>query len=140
MLRAHTAAAVRAAEEPLLAAGRGPELMRTAALGLAHGVAGVLRARGRRVYSARAVLLAGSGNNGGDALYAGAWLAARGSRTTALLTGARTHPEALAAFVKAGGRRLALVPGPVSAGPVPASPAPAGPSPSSPSRHDGEGA
>ncbi|MBP2413360.1 hydroxyethylthiazole kinase-like uncharacterized protein yjeF [Arthrobacter stackebrandtii] len=108
MLRAHAAAAVRAAEQPLLAAGRGPDLMRKAALGLAHGVAGVLRARGRGVYGARAVLLAGSGNNGGDALYAGAWLAARGTRTTALLAGARTHPEALAAFVQAGGRCLEL--------------------------------
>ncbi len=106
MLSAHTAAAVRVAEGPLLAAGRGPALMRTAALGLAHGIASVLRARGGRIYGARAVLLVGSGNNGGDALYAGAWLAARGTRTTALLTGARTHPEALAAFVAAGGRCL----------------------------------
>ncbi|AIY01678.1 hypothetical protein ART_2079 [Arthrobacter sp. PAMC 25486] len=112
MLRAYTAAAVRAAEQPFLAAGRGPELMRTAAHGLAMGVAATLRSCGRGVYGARAVLLIGSGNNGGDALYAGAWLASRGTRTTALLTSDRTHPEALAAFEKAGGRCLSLLPGP----------------------------
>lgn len=112
MLRAHSAAAVRAAEQPLLAAGEGPALMQTAAYGLAMGVAATLRARGTGLYGARAVLLAGPGNNGGDTLFAGAWLASRGTRTTALLTSARTHPEALAAFVAAGGRCLALEPGP----------------------------
>lgn len=103
MLSAYTAAAVRAAEQPLLAAGRGPELMRKAAHGLAMGVVASLRDRGQGVYGAKAALLIGSGNNGGDALYAGAYLAARGARTTALLTDAHTHPEALAAFEQAGG-------------------------------------
>ncbi|MGO2540254.1 MAG: NAD(P)H-hydrate epimerase, partial [Specibacter sp.] len=107
MLSAHSAAAVRAAEQPLLAAGRGPELMRAAAHGLAMGVVSILRTRGRGVYGANVVLLIGSGNNGGDALFAGAYLAARGARTTALLTGARTHAEALAAYEKAGGRCVA---------------------------------
>ena len=114
MISAHSAAAVRAAEAPLLAAGRGPELMRTASYGLALGVVTTLRSRGQGVYGAKAVLLVGSGNNGGDALFAGAWLAARGARTTALLTGARTHTQALAAFEKAGGRCVYL---PAAAGP-----------------------
>jgi len=108
VLRAYTAAAVRAAEQPLLDAGHGPELMRRAAHGLALGVRSVLRSRDARVYGSRVVLLVGSGNNGGDALYAGAALAAAGSRTTALLTSDRTHPEALLAFGKAGGRVLRL--------------------------------
>ncbi|MHA7268313.1 NAD(P)H-hydrate dehydratase [Arthrobacter sp. HLT1-20] len=108
MLHAYSAAAVRAAEQPLLDAGRGPELMHKAAHGLAMGVVSVLRARGRGVYGARVVLLVGSGNNGGDTLYAGAYLAARGARTTALLTSARTHTKALLAFEKSGGRRVAL--------------------------------
>lgn len=107
MLSAHSAAAVRAAEQPLVAAGRGPELMRAAAHGLAMGVVSILRTRGRGVYGANVVLLIGSGNNGGDALFAGAYLAARGARTTALLTGAHTHAEALAAYEKAGGRCVA---------------------------------
>ena len=104
MLHAYTAAAVRAAEQPLLDAGHGPALMQRAAHGLATAILGVLRRRGRPVYGARVVVLAGSGNNGGDALYAGAYLARRGARTTALLTSTRTHPEALLAFEKAGGR------------------------------------
>jgi len=135
VLRAYTAAAVRAAEQPLLDAGRGPELMRRAAHGLAMGVRRVLRERGRGVYGARVVLLIGSGNNGGDALFAGAHLAAGGARTTALLTTARTHPDALAAFLKAGGRvvRLSAAPAPAAAwvgtaskdtGPEGAAPAP----------------
>ncbi|MDJ0315185.1 NAD(P)H-hydrate dehydratase [Arthrobacter sp. H35-D1] len=109
MISAYSAAAVRAAEAPLLAAGRGPELMRTAAHGLARGVAAMLRTRGRGVYGAKVVLLVGPGNNGGDALFAGAWLAARGARTTALLTGGRTHPDALAAFQGEGGRCISLL-------------------------------
>ena len=113
MISAHSAASVRAAEAPLLAAGLGPELMRTAAYGLAQGVVATLRARGCGVYGARVVLLVGPGNNGGDTLFAGAFLAARGARATALLTSARTHPDALAAFVAAGGRRISF---PVDAG------------------------
>ena len=95
MLRAHTAAAIRAAEQPLLDAGHGPALMQRAAHGLAQGVVGVLRGRGLRVYGSRVVILAGAGNNGGDALYAGAALAARGARTTALLTSASGWVRAL---------------------------------------------
>ena len=37
------------------------------------------------VYGARVTLLVGAGNNGGDALFAGARLAARGAQVTALL-------------------------------------------------------
>ncbi|WP_425860024.1 NAD(P)H-hydrate dehydratase [Arthrobacter sp. TWP1-1] len=108
MRHAYQASAVRAAEQPFLAAGQGPILMRTAAHGLGMGVASVLKSQGRRIYGARVAILVGSGNNGGDALYAGAWLATHGARTTALLAGSRTHPDALTAFEKAGGRCLAL--------------------------------
>ena len=112
MISAHTAAAVRAAEEPLLLAGRGAELMLRASHGLALGVVKTLRSRGCGIYGSRVLVLAGSGNNGGDALYAGAYLAARGARTTAVLAGARTHPEALAAFRRAGGRCVRLADAP----------------------------
>lgn len=115
MPSAHTAAAVRAAEQPLLDAGQGPGLMRLASHGLAMGVVSTLRARGAGIYGSQVVLLVGSGNNGGDALYAGAFLAGRGAGVTAILTGSRTHPEALAAFEKAGGRWLTLAGG--AAGP-----------------------
>ncbi|WP_051297290.1 bifunctional ADP-dependent NAD(P)H-hydrate dehydratase/NAD(P)H-hydrate epimerase [Brevibacterium album] len=152
---AYTAEAIRAAERPLLDAGRGERLMRTAAAGLAavcrrvlvHGraevggshpvrrhvapeggtgcetaaeaaggaVAGASRgavaeaprgavagtARGA-VTGARVAVLAGPGNNGGDALYAAANLASRGAHVTILAPLGRLHPEAVRAARSAG--------------------------------------
>lgn len=94
-------AAVRAAEEALMA--RLPEgaLMQRAAAGLATKCAAAVE----RVYGARVVLLIGAGNNGGDALYAGARLAGRGASVTALLLNPdRAHPGGLLALKTAGGR------------------------------------
>jgi hydroxyethylthiazole kinase-like uncharacterized protein yjeF len=94
-------AAVRAAEESLMA--RLPEgaLMQRAAAGLATKCASALG----RAYGARVVLLIGAGNNGGDALYAGARLAGRGAAVTALLLNPdRAHADGLRAFRRAGGR------------------------------------
>lgn len=103
MRYAHTVETVRAAEAALMA--RLPEgaLMQRAAAGLAAACADVLG--GRRVYGARIVVLAGSGANGGDALYAAARLARRGAGVRALLlTPERAHPGGLAALLSAGGR------------------------------------
>ncbi|MFF3065167.1 NAD(P)H-hydrate epimerase [Oerskovia sp. NPDC057915] len=113
MIEAFTAAQVRAAEEPLLA--RGIPLMERAAFALATVVAKDLRsgprgrtpdgaARPRRVTGRRVVLLVGSGNNGGDALFAGAFLARRGVAVEAVCTSDRPHAEGLAALRRAGGR------------------------------------
>lgn len=55
------------------------------------------------VYGARVVLLVGSGNNGADALWAGARLARRGAAVTAVLAGDAVT-DALEAFRVAGGR------------------------------------
>lgn len=93
---------VRAAEEPLLAAG--VPLMDRAAFALATVVASELRDRRGRVGGARVVLLVGGGNNGGDTLWAGARLLRRGAEVTALLVSERVHPEGSAAFREAGGR------------------------------------
>ena len=61
------------------------------------------------MYGARVTLLVGAGNNGGDALYAGAALARRGARVTAvLLSPDKAHPGGLAALRRAGGRVAAL--------------------------------
>lgn len=85
-------------------------LMQRAAAGLAAACAGMLV----RTYGSRVVLLAGSGDNGGDALHAGARLARRGAGVTAvLLTPDRAHPGGLAALRAAGGRAV----GPEEAGP-----------------------
>ncbi|MCA0146102.1 NAD(P)H-hydrate dehydratase [Blastococcus sp. LR1] len=103
MIGLHTAAEVRAAEEPLLAALPDGALMQRAATGLG---AVCLRLLGRP-YGAGVVLLVGAGNNGGDALYAGALLAGRGARVTAvLLSPDRAHPGGLAALRRAGGRAV----------------------------------
>ncbi len=109
MLLAWDAAAVRAAEAPLLAAG--VPLMDRASFALAVIVARELRERRGRVGGARVVLLVGSGNNGGDTLFAGAHLARRGAAVTALLTAERVHDAGLAALRSAGGRVLRLTSG-----------------------------
>ncbi|WP_153539237.1 NAD(P)H-hydrate dehydratase [Streptomyces sp. RB17] len=100
MRSAYSVETVRAAERALMA--RLPEgaLMQRAAAGLAAASAELLG----RVYGSRVVLLVGSGDNGGDALYAGARLARRGAGVTAvLLTPERAHPGGLAALRRAGG-------------------------------------
>ena len=84
-------AAVRAAERPLLEAGRGDELMRRAAWALAGHVLDVLRERKGRVAGTVAAALVGSGNNGGDALWALAFLRRRGVACTAVPTSRDEH-------------------------------------------------
>lgn len=105
MRHAHDVETVRAAEEQLLAALPPGALMQRAAAGLATTCAALLG----RVYGARVTLLVGSGNNGGDALYAGARLAARGARVDALLLSGRPHPDGLEALRRAGGRVVGVV-------------------------------
>ncbi|MEE6274402.1 bifunctional ADP-dependent NAD(P)H-hydrate dehydratase/NAD(P)H-hydrate epimerase [Georgenia wangjunii] len=104
MLRAYTAAAVRAAEEPLVAAGAPDALMREAAFALGTAVLGELRGRGARVPGSVVLLLVGGGANGGDALYAGVRLAARGALVHAALCSEQVHAPALAAARRAGVR------------------------------------
>ena len=92
---------IRAAEAALMARQPDGALMARAAGGLAVECAELLG----RTYGARVVLLVGAGNNGGDALYAGAALARRGAAVRAvLLAPERTHAGGLAALHRAGGR------------------------------------
>ena len=100
MRRAHTVEQVREAERALMA--RLPEgaLMQRAAAGLAYAVLDLLGS----AYGRRVVLLVGSGDNGGDALYAGAMLARRGCAVEAVLLSERVHEGGLAALRAAGGR------------------------------------
>ena len=74
-------------------------LMQRAAAGLAHAVLDLLGGG----YGRRVVLLVGSGDNGGDALYAGAQLCRRGASVEALLLGSTCHRDGLAALLAAGG-------------------------------------
>jgi len=100
MTDGYSAAQIRAAEAPLLAAG--VPLMQRAAAGLAREVRGVL---GRD--DGRVLVLAGSGDNGADALYAAGHLASAGMTVSILRTGDRIHAEALAAALASGATELA---------------------------------
>ncbi|MFF3061788.1 MULTISPECIES: NAD(P)H-hydrate dehydratase [unclassified Streptomyces] len=104
MRTAYSVETVRAAERALMARLPDGALMQRAAAGLAAACADLLRRSGR-VYGSRVVLLVGSGDNGGDALYAGARLARRGAGVRALLTAPdRAHEGGVAALRAAGGR------------------------------------
>jgi NAD(P)H-hydrate epimerase len=93
-LLGYTAAQVRAAEQPLLDAGT--PLMRQAAAALAAEL--------RSLSPDRVLLLVGTGDNGGDALYAGAELAADGVSVVALPVGERINAGGAAAARDAGVR------------------------------------
>lgn len=116
MRRAYTVDRVRRAEHALMTRLPTGTLMQRAAAGLEVACAEALRASRGRLYGARLVVLAGSGDNGGDALWAGARLARRGVRVEAIvLDPDRVHAEGLAALRSAGGyvappdRRSAVV-------------------------------
>src|SRR5689334_14997514 len=100
MRSAHTVAQVREAEAALMA--RLPEgtLMQRAAAGLASAVVDLLGG----AYGRRVLLLVGSGDNGGDALYAGAMLARRGASVEVLPVAERVHEAGLETVRRAGGR------------------------------------
>ncbi|NUR61297.1 MAG: NAD(P)H-hydrate dehydratase [Catenulispora sp.] len=93
---------VRRAEAALMARLADGELMQRAVAGL---TAACVRLLAGRVYGKRVVVVAGSGDNGGDALFAGARLARRGAVVEAvLLDEARAHAGALSALRASGGR------------------------------------
>jgi ADP-dependent NAD(P)H-hydrate dehydratase / NAD(P)H-hydrate epimerase len=102
MRNAHVTADVRTAERALMSALPAGALMSRAAAGLASVCAGLLG----QVYGRRVAILAGSGDNGGDALYAGALLAGRGAVVTAVAASERLHEQGTAALRQAGGRVL----------------------------------
>lgn len=105
MRHTYTTAQIRAAERFHLARTTPGTLMRRAARAVADTVAARMPSP---VPGRGAVLLVGAGNNGGDALFAGADLRRRGMAVTALLADpARAHPAGLAALRRAGGRVLA---------------------------------
>jgi hydroxyethylthiazole kinase-like uncharacterized protein yjeF len=101
MRSAHTVEQVRTAEAALMARLPEGELMQRAATGLAYAVVEFLGS----TYGRRVLVLVGSGDNGGDGLFAGARLAGRGVAVDAILLDPdRAHPGGLAALRGAGGR------------------------------------
>ncbi|WP_152347326.1 bifunctional ADP-dependent NAD(P)H-hydrate dehydratase/NAD(P)H-hydrate epimerase [Brevibacterium sp. CFH 10365] len=97
---------IREAEVPLLEAG--VPLMARAARALANISIDTLTARFGRVTGARVCVLAGPGNNAGDALFAASTLGRRGAAVTVITLFDRTHDEGLTAARRAGAQVLAF--------------------------------
>ena len=103
MIPAYSVAQIRSAETFALQNDRDDAVMKRAA----HGVAAAVLDRVEPAVGAAVVLLVGPGNNGGDALYAGAVLRRRGMAVTAvLLDPGRVHTGGLRALRRAGGRSM----------------------------------
>lgn len=101
----YSAQQIRDAEAPLLAGLPDGALMRRAAWPLSVAIATELRRRTGGVAGRRVCAVVGSGDNGGDALWAATFLRRRGAAADAvLLDPQRAHAKALAAFRSAGGR------------------------------------
>ena len=99
--------AIRDAEAPLLASLPDGALMRRAAYGLAVAIARELGG----VSGSRVCAVVGSGDNGGDALWAATFLRRRGAAVSAvLLNPERANAKGLAAFRRSGGRVVETVP------------------------------
>lgn len=110
---AYPVSVIRACEQVLLDAQTAPDqLMRQAA----HAVAVAAQAMVAKMDDPRVLLLVGAGGNGGDALYAGAELAAEHPVDAVLLgRDGRVHERARAAFEAAGGTVLGGLPDPARA-------------------------
>ncbi|MHA7651766.1 NAD(P)H-hydrate dehydratase [Mycobacterium sp. ML4] len=101
----YSADTIRDAEAPLLASLPDGVLMKRAAYGLATAIIRELTARTGGVCGRRVCAVVGSGDNGGDALWAATFLRRRGAAADAvLLKPDKAHRKGLAAFRKAGGR------------------------------------
>jgi hydroxyethylthiazole kinase-like uncharacterized protein yjeF len=104
MRSAHTVEQVRTAEAALMETVPDGTLMQRAAAGLATSVIDLLGG----AYGRHVLLLVGSGDNGGDALYAGALLARRGARVECVGVSEAIHEAGAAALRAAGGRVVEL--------------------------------
>lgn len=95
---------VRDAESQQFAITAPGELMQRASFALAVGCCDVLLETYGIIYGTTAVIVAGPGNNGGDALFAGAYLARRGVKVSAHVVVPGTfHAQAMSALLAAGG-------------------------------------
>jgi ADP-dependent NAD(P)H-hydrate dehydratase / NAD(P)H-hydrate epimerase len=97
---AHTVDQVRKAEAALMATLPPGTLMQRASAGLSAACASYLGG----VYGAHILVLAGSGDNGGDALFAAARLARRGALVSVMAMGTSTHEAGMEAVRRSGGR------------------------------------
>lgn len=108
MIPAWSGTTVRETERPFVEAGQGEALMARAAHGLALACVSVLRDRRGSVPGSRVVVLAGTGNNGGDALWAAVTLRRRGASVLVIATGDRLHQDGRQALQAVGARFCSL--------------------------------
>lgn len=106
MLGLYPVADVRAAEGEILAATPPGSLMQRAAFGLAVECARLLREIRGSISGSTIAVLVGTGNNGGDALFAGAELQRRGASVRAYRVAEKCHEAGAQALRAAGGRVL----------------------------------
>ncbi|MDR1394502.1 MAG: bifunctional ADP-dependent NAD(P)H-hydrate dehydratase/NAD(P)H-hydrate epimerase [Bifidobacteriaceae bacterium] len=111
MISSYSAAQIAAAEEAVMASLAPGELMSRAAIGAATVVLRELRRKNGKAAGCSVIILAGTGNNGGDALFAGAYLAGRGVAVTAVATGNRVHPAGRSALERSGGHLVTIAEG-----------------------------
>ena len=105
MRNGYTAAQIRAAEAPFLT--RGVPLMARAAESLAEHVISLLPAPAE----SRVLVLAGAGDNGGDALFAASSIAAAGARVEIAAAMGRMHEAGLSAALGSGAELVGGAPG-----------------------------
>jgi hydroxyethylthiazole kinase-like uncharacterized protein yjeF len=99
-------AQIRAAEERAFLVTAPGSLMQRAAFALGVGCADLLRETFGRVYGTSALVVVGPGNNGGDALFAGALLARRGVRVRIYCVVPGVYHEAGFVDARAAGARV----------------------------------
>lgn len=99
---------VRSLERPLL--DEGAPLMMQAAQASADTILTTMHDEGWRKESTRICILVGGGDNGGDGLYTGAFLAAQGCNVTAIAVAPQLHEQAFDEFVHSGGHIWILDP------------------------------
>ena len=104
MIAAFDVATVQAAEQSHRAELDSGVLMERAATGLAQAIIVLLKELRGQVRGAHIAIAVGGGNNGGDALFAGAKLAQRGVSVTAVCVAASAHEAGVAALLRANGR------------------------------------
>jgi hydroxyethylthiazole kinase-like uncharacterized protein yjeF len=104
MIELFSVSDVRAAEESAFRVVPEGTLMQRAAHALAVSCANLLGDVAGGVVGTHVIVLVGPGNNGGDALWAGAMLAARGARVDAVRLSPRVHEAGADALRDRGGR------------------------------------
>lgn len=108
MKYAYSTESIRAAEADAMAVGGDDALMQQAARGLGTACARRLRRRRGGLLGARVLVVCGPGNNGGDGLFAGAWLARQGAIVLLWRVLDGVHERGWQALRAAGGREVDL--------------------------------